>query len=59
MTIKIYTKRAQGIINKEAYNLEIGDMLKVTELTFPGGRKVVHLEVVKKKFKPLGTGDES
>ena len=48
MTIKIYTERALGIINKESYKLKVGDMLKVTELSFPEGRKVVHLEIVKK-----------
>lgn len=56
MTLKIYTQRAQGIINKEAYKLEVGDILEVTELTYPEGRKVVHLEVTK-KFKPSDTGD--
>ena len=48
MTIKIYTERALGIINKESYKLKVGDKLEVTKLTFPEGRKVVHLEVVKK-----------
>lgn len=48
MTIKIYTQRTLGIINKEAYKLEKGDMLIVDKITYPEGRKVVHLEVVKK-----------
>jgi len=48
MTIKIYTERKQGIINREAYELNVGDKLLVIHITHPGGRKVVHLEVVKK-----------
>lgn len=48
MTIKIYTQRTLGIINKEAYKLEKGDKLIVSEITFVEGRKIVHLEVVKK-----------
>ncbi len=48
MTLKIYTERAAGIINKEAMKLEKGDKLIVSEITYPEGRKVVHLEVTEK-----------
>ena len=44
MTLKIYTERKSGIISKEAKALKVGDVLEVTELTFPKGFKVVHLE---------------
>ncbi len=49
MTLKIYTERRSGVINKEAKALELGDVLKVTEITMNEGHKIVHLEVVKKK----------
>ena len=51
MTLKIYTERKSGIISKEAKALKVGDILEVTELTFPKGFKVVHLE--KKKNVPI------
>jgi len=48
LTIKLYTERAAGIINKEAMKLEKGDMLIVDKVTYVEGRKILHLEVVKK-----------
>lgn len=48
MTLKIYTERSAGIINKEAKKLEKGDQLVVSEITHNEGRKIVHLEVTKK-----------
>lgn len=44
MTIKIYTERAAGIINKEAKALEKGDRLIVDKITYNEGRKIIHLE---------------
>ena len=44
MTLKIYTERKSGIISKEAKALKLGDILEVTEITFPKGFKVVNLE---------------
>ena len=57
MTLKIYTERKSGIISKEAKALKVGDVLEVTELTFPKGFKVVHLE--KKKNVPIYPGRHS
>ena len=59
MTIRLYTERTAGIMNKEAYKLEKGDMLVVDKVTFIEGRKIVHLEVTKKAKQPSGTGDKS
>jgi len=56
MTIKLYTERAQGVMNKEAKKLNKGDKLIVDKVTYVEGRKILHLEVI---FKDLTQLEES